>query len=160
VLDDPEALRANHPLKGVWRVTPSGDLEHRLLDPRVPHGARIDQLRIEDVCRRVEARTALITPEAYAIDRGLPHAHLGHPLPLLPHPLEAAVGMKHVQDARPPWRQMRPHTTEQPLDLGLRFQLLKHPIRGNDKIEAAAQGKVGDVAAFRPGFGRGDPCVL
>src|SRR5262245_58843557 len=95
-LDDPEAMRANHPLKGVWLVTPSGDFEHCLLDPCVPHGAVIDQLRVEDLRGGVEASTALITPEAYAINRGLPHAHLGHPLPLLLHPLEAALGIKHV----------------------------------------------------------------
>src|SRR6516165_6543132 len=71
VLDDLEAMLANHLLEGLWRVTPSGDVEHRLLDPCVPHGAGIDQLRVEGVCRRVEARTTLITPETYAINRRL-----------------------------------------------------------------------------------------
>ena len=100
-LDNPEAMPANHLLEGLRRVTPSGDVEHRLLDPCVPHVAVLDQLRVEDLCGGVEAHTALITPEAYAINRGLPHAHLGYPLPLLPHALEAALGMKHVQDAGP-----------------------------------------------------------
>src|SRR5262249_59334152 len=94
----------------------------------------------------VEARTALITPEAHALHRHLPYAHLGYLLPLLPETLEAALGMKHVQDARPPRCQMRPHTPEQPLDLGRRFQELKDTIRSHDEIEAAAQGKVSDIA--------------
>src|SRR5262249_55920414 len=98
VLDNPEAMGVNHLLEGVWRVTASGDLEHRLLDPCVPHGAGIDQLRVEGLRGGVKARTALITPEAYTINPRLPHAYLGHPFPPLPHPLEAALGMKHVQD--------------------------------------------------------------
>src|SRR5215467_15590831 len=55
---------------------------------------------------------------------------------------------------------MRSHTPEQPLDLSLRFQELKHAIRGDDEIEAAAQGKVGDVAEYCPGFSRKYPCGL
>src|SRR5215813_4317010 len=86
VLDNLEAMGAHHLLEGVWRVTPSGDLQYRVLDPCLPHGAGIDQLRVEGLRGGVKARTALITPEAYALHRRLPHAYLGHPLPLLSHP--------------------------------------------------------------------------
>src|SRR5215510_9743682 len=55
---------------------------------------------------------------------------------------------------------MRPHTPEQSLDLGRRVQQLKHTIRGDDQIEAAAQRKLGDIAEFCPRSGRGQACSL
>src|SRR4029450_8812654 len=60
-LDDPEAMRVNRLLEGFWRVTSSGDLQHRLLDPHVPHGAAIDSLRVKDLPLGVAASTSLIT---------------------------------------------------------------------------------------------------
>src|SRR5262245_60455036 len=134
-LDDPEAMGANHLLEGVWRVTPSRDLQYRVLDPCLPHGAAIDQLRVEGVRRGVEAGTALITPQTYTVNRGLPHAYLRHPLPLLPQALKAALGMKHVEDTSPTRCQMRADTLEKPIHLGLGFQELKHTIGSDDQVE-------------------------
>src|SRR5262249_49184415 len=106
----------------VWRVTPPGDFQHRVLDPRTPHEAAIDQLWVEDAPLWIKPSASLITPEAHPVDRCLPPAHLGRCPPLLPHALEAALGMKHVQDAGPPRRQMRPDTPEQPINVAIRFQ--------------------------------------
>jgi hypothetical protein len=45
-LDDVEAVTENHPLEFFWRVTPSGDLQHSIIDSCVSYEAAIDQLRL------------------------------------------------------------------------------------------------------------------
>ncbi len=52
---------------------------------------------------------------------------------------------------------MRPDTPEQPLHVGIRFQQLKHAIRGNNHLEPPAQDTMGHIANLRPRFGRGHP---
>src|SRR2546426_65712 len=159
-LDNVEAVLANHPCECFRSVTPSGDPQHRVLDPRVVYVAAVDQLRIQDVSLGVEAEQSLITPEAHAVDRHLPPTDLGRSLPRLLHALVAALGMKHVQDAGPPRYQMRSDTPEQAIDLRLRFQQLKDAIGGNDQIEGTAQGKLGDIAEVHARFGRRYRCRL
>src|SRR5712691_11179932 len=158
VLDDVEAMIANHLLECVWRIALPGDFQHRVLDPCTSYGAVIDQLRVEDAPLQVEAGTSLHTPEAHAVDRHLPLDDFGRRPPCLLHALEAARGMKHIQDATAIRCKMRPKASKQPLDLGISFQQLKHTIRGDDQIEGPAQGKVGDIAEFRLGFGGWKPC--
>src|SRR5215510_12463445 len=108
----------------------------------------------------IEAEPALLAPEAHTVNRHLPPTSLGHALPRLLYTLEATLGMKHVQDAGPPRRQMRPDALEQAIDLRLGFQQLKDAIGSDDQIEGTAQGKMGDIAEFHARFIRGYRCSL
>src|SRR5262245_24088812 len=159
-LYDPEAVIEDDLLEFSWSITPSGDPQHRVLDPRISYEAAIDQLRVEDAPLGVEAEQSLITPQTYAIDQHLPPEHLGRCPPLLLHACETTLGMKHIQDAGPPRRQMHTDTPEQAIDLRLGFQQLKDAIGGDDQIEGTAQGKMGDIAEFHACFGRGYRCSL
>src|SRR5262249_62320382 len=123
-------------------------------------GAAIDQLQIQNVPLGIKAEPALLTPEAHAVDRHLPPTSLSRPGPRLLDTLEATLGMKHIQDAGPPRRQMRSDAPEQAIDLCLGFQQLKHAIGGDDQIKGTTQGKLSDIAKFHARFGRGYRCGL
>src|SRR2546425_11619643 len=61
-LDNVEAVLANHPCECFRSVTPSGDPQHRVLDPRVVYVAAGDQPPIKGVSLRGAAGAAGLRP--------------------------------------------------------------------------------------------------
>src|SRR5262249_17842340 len=98
-LENPEVVIEDDLLEFVGRVTPPGDVQHRVLDPGASDVAAIDQLRIQNVPLWIETEPSLITPEAHTVDCHLPPTSLGRRRPRLLYALEATLGMKHIQDA-------------------------------------------------------------
>jgi hypothetical protein len=55
---------------------------------------------------------------------------------------------------------MRSDAPEQAIDLRIGFEQLKDAIGGDDQIEGAAQGKMGDIAEFHARLGQWYRCRL